>query len=67
MGKGIYVLKIEDHGEEVKVKILGGLGTEEIDQVFGFCVNTLLDNGADVDELHDAMNIIKEERNGATV
>lgn len=67
MKKGIYALKFEDLGEEVCVEVLGGIGTEEVAQLFGFCVCTLLDAGADVDELHAAIDKIKAKRNEATV
>ncbi|WFF73987.1 hypothetical protein [Proteiniclasticum sp. QWL-01] len=67
MKKGMYILKFEDEGEEVYVEVLGGIGTEEVAQLFGFCVCALLDAGADVDELHAAIDKIKAERNEATV
>ena len=63
MKKGIYALKFEDLGEEVCVEVLGGISTEEVAQLFGFCVYVLLDGDADADELHAAIDKIKEERN----
>lgn len=62
MKKGNYILQFEDKGEEIGVCVLGGISTEEVAQLFGFCVYVLLDGDADVDELHTAIDKIKEEK-----
>ena len=61
MKSGSYVVRIEDLGEDVTVEVVGWISSEEVAQLFGFCVTHLLEHGVDPEELKAAVDGVKEE------
>ena len=61
MKSGSYFVRIDDQGEDVSVEVVGGIGSEEVAQLFGFCVTHLLEHGVDSEELKAAVDGVKEE------
>ena len=63
MKSGSYVVRIENLAEDVIVEVVGGIGSEEVAQLFGFCVAHLLEHGVDSEELKALVDGFKEEQN----